>query len=226
MKLPAMKPWSKYSHAPDEPRTCTRCRKLYPVTLGNFGRRSDDRRRFVGHCNACARLIHQATRAKRPEHYKRLCLATATRSYHRNKAKVSARNKERMQRPEMKQRRNEALRRQRKTDPRAAMKTRIGGSLREILGTTKTASKSKTFDILRYTKEQLVAHLERQFTKGMSWEAFLAGEIHIDHIIPVVQFDFSADPLGAARKAWALPNLRPLWAKENLRKNRTVESLL
>lgn len=66
---------------------------------------------------------------------------------------------------------------------------------------------------LGYTAEQLRAHLERQFTKGMNWERFAAGEIEIDHIVPMSAFDLTDD--GGIKAAWALTNLRPLWAKDN-----------
>lgn len=70
--------------------------------------------------------------------------------------------------------------------------------------------------ILGYTTEDLRKHLERQFTKGMSWENY--GEWHVDHIVPVASFTFeSADDADFAA-CWALTNLRPMWARENIRK--------
>lgn len=66
------------------------------------------------------------------------------------------------------------------------------------------------FDIL-----QLKAHLEKQFTKGMSWEAFSAGEIEIDHIIPIKSFNISGIECKEFKACWSLANLRPLWKKEN-----------
>jgi hypothetical protein len=67
-----------------------------------------------------------------------------------------------------------------------------------------------------YSIAELKAHLERQFTKGMSWPRFMAGEIHIDHIIPQKEFDLRDDEQW--RKCWCLSNLRPLWARDNLAK--------
>lgn len=82
----------------------------------------------------------------------------------------------------------------------------------------------KVEQLLGYTMSELRIHLERQFTKGMTWEKFLQGEIHIDHIIPKAKFDLSdADDWLIC---WSLPNLRPLWAKDNLAKSAKVISLL
>lgn len=69
-----------------------------------------------------------------------------------------------------------------------------------------------------YTPDQLRAHIERQFTDGMTWPRFLAGEIHIDHIVPLASFEFATPDDPSFRFAWSLANLRPLWARENLEK--------
>ena len=82
----------------------------------------------------------------------------------------------------------------------------------------------KVEQLLGYTMSELRIHLERQFTKGMTWEKFLQGEIHIDHIIPKAKFDLSdADDWLIC---WSLPNLCPLWAKDNRAKSAKVISLL
>jgi hypothetical protein len=74
-----------------------------------------------------------------------------------------------------------------------------------------------TFDILGYSLQDLMNHLESQFVEGMSWENH--GEWHIDHIKPVCSFNFNSREDEDFKKCWALENLRPLWAKENLKKS-------
>lgn len=77
---------------------------------------------------------------------------------------------------------------------------------------------------LPYTAEELKGHIERQFTKGMTWDKFIAGDIHLDHIRPLRAFDLhNTDQFEAA---WALPNLRPAWAKDNLAKGGREDYLL
>lgn len=78
--------------------------------------------------------------------------------------------------------------------------------------------------VLGYTIKSARAHLERQFTKGMTWEAFMKGHIHIDHIIPQSSFDLSID--SEWRRCWCLTNLRPMWSADNLRKSNKIECLL
>lgn len=78
--------------------------------------------------------------------------------------------------------------------------------------------------LLGYTIDDLRRHLERQFTKGMNWDRFMASEIHIDHIIPKSKFDMREQDQW--RKCWCLSNLQPLWARENLEKRDRVLYLL
>ena len=73
---------------------------------------------------------------------------------------------------------------------------------------------------LGYSIADLVKHIEKQFVKGMNWQKFKAGEIHIDHIIPQASFDLADD--SQWRSCWALSNLRPMWADENIRKSDAI----
>jgi hypothetical protein len=75
-----------------------------------------------------------------------------------------------------------------------------------------------------YTLDDLIWHLERQFSKGMNWENY--GSWHVDHIVPIASFDIQSAEDPAFRVCWALANLRPLWAAENLRKNAKMEFLI
>jgi len=71
----------------------------------------------------------------------------------------------------------------------------------------------KSLDYLGYSREQLVKHLEKQFTDGMSWENY--GQWHVDHIIPLKAFNFQTVDDVDFKRAWALSNLQPMWGREN-----------
>lgn len=77
----------------------------------------------------------------------------------------------------------------------------------------------RTFEMLGYSPDELKTHLERQFLKGMTWDNY--GKWHIDHIVPVSSFDSEE-----VWTAFALPNLRPLWAKDNCSKGAKRQHLL
>ena len=75
---------------------------------------------------------------------------------------------------------------------------------------------SKTAEMLGVPYEIAFAHIERQFTKGMTWENH--GEWHIDHIIPLA----SAQTESELIKLCHYTNLQPLWAKDNKSKHANV----
>ena len=77
-------------------------------------------------------------------------------------------------------------------------------------------NKNRIYSLLGYTTKDLVKHLQKMFTEDMSLEKLLSGEIHIDHIAPQAWFNLNNDE--DVRKCWALDNLQPLWASENLAK--------
>jgi hypothetical protein len=101
-------------------------------------------------------------------------------------------------------------------------------SLRKYLRAVVSGGKNKrrSTEILGYDAAQLAAHIERQFTRGMSWDCFMRGEIHIDHILPKTLFPFSGIDDPNFRACWALSNLRPMWKPDNLKKHTKREVLL
>jgi len=76
---------------------------------------------------------------------------------------------------------------------------------------------SGTFKILGYSVEALVIRLESLFTPGMTWDNY--GEWHIDHKVPDSWFTYSSVEDQGFKDSWALSNLQPLWAKDNLKKS-------
>lgn len=69
---------------------------------------------------------------------------------------------------------------------------------------------------LGYGPEELRAHLERQFTDGMSWENIRDWDV--DHVRPLASFNLTWRYDEAFMEAWSLSNLQPLWRKENREK--------
>jgi hypothetical protein len=77
---------------------------------------------------------------------------------------------------------------------------------------------SSTLDLLGCSIDFLKQHLKSKFKPGMSWSNYGFYGWHVDHIIPCVSFDLSK-PSEQAR-CFHFTNLQPLWAEENLRKNK------
>ncbi|MBY5585311.1 hypothetical protein [Rhizobium leguminosarum] len=75
-----------------------------------------------------------------------------------------------------------------------------------------------------YDVEQLEKHLERQFLPGMTWANM--GEWHIDHRKPRSSFKFSSPTDDDFVACWAITNLQPLWASDNIKKSNKLTLLL
>lgn len=73
------------------------------------------------------------------------------------------------------------------------------------------------FEILKYTPEDLILHLETKFTDGMTWDNY--GEWHVDHIKPISSYIILEIGDDEFMKCWSLNNLQPLWGKENISKS-------
>ena len=113
---------------------------------------------------------------------------------------------------EYKDTRNERRRERYATDIQFKTMRTIRSRLRYALGNNK---KDHTIDLLGCTVEQVVQHLEKQFTPGMTWDnqGKADDEWEIDHIIPFVAFDTSnRDEQFIV--CW-YQNTQPLWGPDN-----------
>ena len=75
--------------------------------------------------------------------------------------------------------------------------------------------------LVGYTLHDLMRHLEKHFLVGMTWGNY--GQWHIDHKIPLAAFNFEKPSDIDFRRAWALKNLQPMWAVDNIKKSARLE---
>ena len=105
---------------------------------------------------------------------------------------------------------------------RANPNFRIAASLRSRLGAA-LRGKQKGGSVicdLGCSIPEFRAYIEAQFAPEMSWENWGRYGWHLDHIHPLAQFDL-ADP-AQFRIAVHFSNYQPLWAKDNLVKNKRI----
>jgi len=76
-------------------------------------------------------------------------------------------------------------------------------------------------DLVGWNIKQLKNHLEKQFLVGMTWEN--RNEWHIDHIVPILKFNYEKPEDLDFKRCWALKNLRPLWKIDNLKKGIKID---
>lgn len=102
----------------------------------------------------------------------------------------------------------------RRATPEGLLNARMTCAVRRALGGGKRGRRWTR--LVGYTADELRTHIERQFLPGMSWAN--AGAFHIDHIRPLASFNFDSPEHPEFREAWALTNLRPMWAAANISK--------
>lgn len=111
--------------------------------------------------------------------------------------------------------------RKRQQNPEVRINDAIGRAIRSSLPRGGKAGR-RTFSLLGYSKQELMEHLERQFKTGMTWDNYGLYGWHIDHIRPKTSFEFETTEDAGFGECWALSNLQPLWAKENLKKHASL----
>jgi len=135
--------------------------------------------------------------------------------YENNKEHIKEKSKEYCE--NNKEKRNKYYKDRCGSDPLFRLRRNFSCLIWQVLKANGTSKKGiSCMSFLDYTIEELKDHLESLFIKGMSWDNY--GEWHLDHIIPKSSFKFKdmSDP--EFKKCWALDNLQPLWAEDNIRK--------
>lgn len=79
----------------------------------------------------------------------------------------------------------------------------------------------RTQEIIGCSYEDLKAHIEKQFTDGMTWENYGADGWHIDHIKPLAMASSEEEIIASNHYS----NLQPMWALDNLKKGATFEGV-
>lgn len=151
-----------------------------------------------------------------------VCLPVKIKESNKERQKKHRQNPENLKR-EKRWRQSEKGRvslRNAKNKLRSTPRGKIESSIRNgIWRTIKLGSKNgrSSFALLEYDIDDLKNHLEKQFQTGMTWENF--GQWHIDHKIPLSVFNYTTPDDLDFKRAWALSNLQPLWAQDNLVKH-------
>lgn len=96
------------------------------------------------------------------------------------------------------------------------VKTKIAGCLKG------SKNKRQWESLVGYNLKDLKEHLEKKFTPEMNWDNY-GSYWHLDHIIPIAAFNFTTPEDIDFKKCWALENLQPLKAIDNIKKKDHVE---
>ena len=104
----------------------------------------------------------------------------------------------------------------RQNDKLYALRTNIRGRFKFELAKRGESKWIKANEYLGCSWLELRAHLESQFTDGMTWDNY--GEWHVDHIVPLA----IAEDRDELIKLCHHTNLRPLWAFDNISKGAKI----
>jgi hypothetical protein len=204
-----------------EKKVCSKCKEEKEVC--EFGKRKDSKDGFNGKCKNCIKITHKSWRDRNPNkypEYNQKFKVNNPDSFRLKSKKYRQNNKEKIEeynrqwRQNNKKYINEYMINKRKNDSQYHLITLVRCRLHEFLKFRKITKRNTTEEIIGCTKEFLKEHIEKQFTKGMSWE-LIGKHIHIDHIIPLS----SAKTEEEVYKLCHYTNLQPLWAEDNLKKS-------
>lgn len=104
--------------------------------------------------------------------------------------------------------------------PIAAMVSRIRALLGVALRKRGLVKNSRSEVMLGCTWKEFARHIEKQFLQGMTWEN--RSLWHLDHITPISLAVTLDDVIALSH----FTNLRPLWAKDNIRKSNKITHLI
>lgn len=105
-------------------------------------------------------------------------------------------------------------------DPLYKLISNFRTAIYQVLKENNIGKNGHYFEILGYTPEELISHIEKQFKDGMTWDNY--GDFHIDHKIPISSFNIKEIGDSEFMKCWSLSNLQPMWGEENIRKSNKI----
>jgi len=103
------------------------------------------------------------------------------------------------------------------SDPLYKLISNFRTAIYQVLKESNVDKNGHYFDILQYSPEELIIHLENQFKEDMTWDNY--GIWHVDHKLPITSFDIQEIGDEEFMKCWCLDNLQPMWGEENIRKS-------
>ena len=175
-------------------KKCSKCKVEKELT--DFGKHIRAKDGLSGACKSCIKEYRKEYRKA-------------------NKEKIKEKVKEykKANKEKIKKQILEYINKRRKIDPLFKMKGNLRNRTFKAFRNKGYNKNTKTQDMLGVDWEVCKSHIEKQFTKGMTWSNH--GEWHLDHIIPLA----SANTEQELKKLCHYSNLQPLWAVDNLIKS-------
>lgn len=110
-----------------------------------------------------------------------------------------------------------------KENPKLAIYKNVLTVMKSNIKKGRASSYNKTFKRLGYSLQDLIDRLRNTLKDGNTWEDFLSGELHIDHIKPHSLFEYSSYDDVQFKECWNLNNLRLLPKHINVKRGNHYE---
>lgn len=193
-------------------KTCTKCGETFPATPEYFNRCKHIIEGLRPRCKSCH---HEDNREYRKRNREKI--SEYARQYQKKNPERyrEACRRQRRENPEYARMKRERHRRYRES-PFCKINSAISGRIHQSLKGSKGGRPWES--LVGYTLADLISHLERQFSKGMTWENYGRNGWHVDHIRPISHFEFSSTDDPQFKECWSLWNLQPMWESENISK--------
>lgn len=106
----------------------------------------------------------------------------------------------------------------RRLNPSTKIKANLRKRLSTLLRISLVRKTEQTMELLGCTIKDFKDYLAPQFKEGMNFDNY--GKWHLDHKIPCYYFDLTK--LEDRQKCFHYTNIQPMWALDNLRKNKRM----
>lgn len=182
-------------------KTCTKCNVEKSESEFYFSKTVG---RYIARCKRCFIDGRKEYRKEYKKSHPEMVAAEKRRHYQKHKEEIRK-----------KKRPLDAVyaSKRRKVDATYRIKNNLRRLIRQSFQRGGYTKKSRTHAIIGCDFDVFKAHIESQFTDGMSWD-LVGRHIHIDHIVPLASASTEED----IYRLNHYTNLCPLWASDNLAK--------
>ena len=177
------------------------------------------------HRKKCYQKYKEKIKADRRKHYQDNLEKEKAYSKQYGKQHREAKSKKRRVRKRWEIANHEKINQRQRLRYRTDLKFQLSHKMRAVMyRSLKSNEAGKHWEtIVGYTIDDLINRLKKTMPKGYSWQDYLQGKLHIDHIIPISAFNYTKPEDIDFKGCWALDNLRLLPAKANLKKSNKLE---
>lgn len=204
-------------------KICCTCKE--EKDLSDFQKRKGSKDGHTSACKKCRKVIEDRWKNNNPEKRREAANKWAinnresqaeNRKRHNSKPERIAYLKE--YRKKHRERYQDLHNNRYKTDPLYNITCKYRRRVYMAIKRKYTSKANSTVKLLGVPFETFKKHIESLFTKGMTWEKVMSGDIHLDHKMPLSTAT-NEDELASL---FHYSNVQPLWAKENLSKNDNI----